>query len=499
MMHAPILPILLPLFAGSLLLLGHRLGHGIQRRLSLAATWALLPLAVWALLLASDGRLRIYALGDWPAPFGIVLLLDRLSALMLLVTALLAGFALLYAVRGDDLRGPNFHALFQFQLVGINGAFLTADLFNLFVFFEILLIASYALLLHGNGAARVRAGLHYVLPNLLGSAFFLIGIGILYGLTGTLNMADLARRVAGADAGQAPLLATAGYLLLVVFGLKGAILPLHFWLPRAYAAATAPVAALFAIMTKVGLYAILRVFGLIFGAQAGPLAGLAQPWLWTLAVATLAAGVFGVLAARDLQVQLAYLVIVSVGTLLLGLAPGSLEGYAAALYYLLHSTLVAGGLFLLADLVARQRGELGGALQRGPNLHQPGLLGGLFFFGAISVAGLPPLSGFLGKLMLLRAVPVGIAALAIWTVVLCGGLGLLIALGRSGSTLFWRGSGAPSGEPADGVRLLACAGLLSGSLLLTMAAAPVQAYVRETARQLLDPAAYLRIGAGGGA
>jgi len=499
MNHALILPILLPLFAGCLLLVGHRLDLARKRLFSLVASWALVPLACGLLILAGDDQLRIYALGDWRPPFGIILMLDRLSALMLLVTAFLGGCAALYAVRGDDERGPNFHALFQFQLLGINGAFLTADLFNLFVFFEILLIASYALLMHGNGPARVRAGMHYVLLNLLGSSFFLIGVGTLYGLTGTLNMADLARQVAVAAPGEAPLLAAAGYLLLVVFALKAAILPLYFWLPRAYAAASAPVAALFAIMTKVGLYAILRVFTLIFGTGAGELADLAQPWLWPLAAMTLAAGVFGALAARNLQVQLAYLVVVSVGTLLVGLALGSVDGFAAALYYLLHSTLVAGGLFLLADLVARQRGELGCALEHGPTLRQPLLLGGMFFFGAISVAGLPPLSGFLGKLMLLRAVPMGSSALMMWSVLLVGGLGLVIALGRSGSTMFWRTSGAPVAEAdSDRLRLLACGALLLGSLLLVLAAAPVQSYVQATARQLLDLSPYLQIGLGGG-
>lgn len=500
MNHVLILPILLPLFAGSLLLLGHRLDLARQRLFSLAASWALLPLALWLLMMAGDDQLRVYALGDWQPPFGIILVLDRLSALMLLVTALLAGCAVLYAVRGDDERGPNFHALFQFQLLGVNGAFLTGDLFNLFVFFEILLIASYTLLLHGGGPARVRAGVHYVLLNLLGSSFFLVGVGTLYGLTGTLNMADLARQVAAAESGQAPLLAAAGYLLLVVFALKAAILPLYFWLPRAYAAASAPVAALFAVMTKVGLYAILRVFTLIFGTGAGELANLAQPWLWPLAAMTLAAGVCGALAARDLQTQLAYLVVVSVGTLLVGIALGSAEGFAAALYYLMHSTLVSGGLFLLADLIARQRGELGGELQHGPSLRQPGLLGGLFFFAAISVAGLPPLSGFLGKLMLLRAVPTGFPALLMWSVLLIGGLGLLIALSRSGSTLFWRTSGAPAAEDgADRLRTLACAGLLLGSLLMALAAAPLHDYVQATARQLLDLSPYLQIGLGGGA
>lgn len=355
MNHALILPLLVPLFVGALLLLCHRMGKPAKRILSLAATWALVPIAIWLLLLADDGQLRVYALGNWQAPFGIILMLDRLSALMLLVTAVLAGFAVLYACRGDDERGPNFHALYQFQLLGINGAFLTGDLFNLFVFFEILLISSYALLLHGHGQRRVRSGMHYVVLNLLGSSLFLIGVSMLYGLLGTLNMADLAGRVSAADPADAPLLAAAGYLLLVVFALRGD--PAAVFLAAAgYASATAPVAALFAIMTKVGLYAIVRVFTLVFGSEAGTLSNMVEDWLWPLALLTLGAAVIGALAARNLQVLLAYLVVVSVGTLLAGVALGTDVGLAAALYYLVHSTLIAGGLFLLADLIARQRG-----------------------------------------------------------------------------------------------------------------------------------------------
>lgn len=285
MSHWLILPILLPLFAGSLLLLP--LAERWQRGLSLLAALALIPLSLLLIRTAASGDLSVYALGNWAAPFGIVLMLDRLAALMLLATAVLGSAALIYALRGDDRLGKHFHALFQFQLLGINGAFLTGDLFNLFVFFEILLIASYALLLHGGGAERVRSGLHYVILNLVGSAFFLIAVGTLYGLTGTLNMADMAQKIAMADAERAPLLAAAGLLLLVVFALKAALLPLYFWLPRAYAAASAPVAALFAIMTKVGIYSILRVYTLVFGDAAGELANLAQAWLWPLALATL--------------------------------------------------------------------------------------------------------------------------------------------------------------------------------------------------------------------
>ncbi|MDX1298946.1 MAG: monovalent cation/H+ antiporter subunit D, partial [Pseudomonas sp.] len=376
----------------------------------------------------------------------------------------------------------------------INGAFLTGDLFNLFVFFEILLIASYSLLLHGGGVERVRAGLHYVVLNLVGSAFFLLAVGVLYGITGTLNMADMAIRVAAAGPDDAALLGAAGLLLLVVFGLKAAFLPLYFWLPKAYASATAPVAALFAVMTKVGLYSIIRVYTLIFGDEAGTLANMANDWLWPIALLTLALGVIGALAAVSLNGLLAYLVVVSVGTLLAGVAIGTEQALAAALFYLVHSTWVAGGLFLLADLIARQRGVKHTLLIQGAALQNPHVLGGLFFFGAIAVAGLPPLSGFFGKLLLLRSLEPGLEALLLWPVVLVGSLLTVIALSRAGSTLFWRvGQSQLDSAELDYGRLLACMGLLSLSLLLVFCAAPLLSYVEATAAQLHDLALYRQI------
>lgn len=497
MNHWIILPILIPALTAPILLMGARNDRVLARVFSMTSSIALLGVAIGLLALASDGAVHTYALGDWAAPYGIVLVLDRLSALLLLLTAALALVVLLFALGGGDEQGKHFHALYQFQLMGINGAFLTGDFFNLFVFFEILLISSYALLLHGHGQRRVRSGMHYVVLNLLGSSLFLIGVSMLYGLLGTLNMADLAGRVSAADPADAPLLAAAGYLLLVVFALKGAILPLYFWLPRAYASATAPVAALFAIMTKVGLYAIVRVFTLVFGSEAGTLSNMVEDWLWPLALLTLGAAVIGALAARNLQVLLAYLVVVSVGTLLAGVALGTDVGLAAALYYLVHSTLIAGGLFLLADLIARQRGDLGTDLISAPALRQPLLLGSLFFMGAISVAGLPPFSGFLGKVMLLRAIDVGPDAVALWAVVLVGGLGMLIALSRAGSLVFWRPASEAVGQAADPVRVIATLGLLMGSVVLVAIAAPLQAFVQATAAQLLDVAPYLQIAQGG--
>lgn len=491
MSHLPIMPVLVPMFVGALLLV-LRGTLDMKRALALLATLVQVLLASLLMVQASQGT-QVYALGNWMPPFGIVLVMDRLSALLLLVTSVLASGALLYAIRGDDAAGRNFHPLFQFQLMGINGAFLTGDLFNLFVFFEILLIASYALLLHGAGSARVRSGLHYLLLNLTGSALFLIAVGTLYGVTGTLNMADMALRVRELGADDAPLVGAAGMLLLVVFGLKTAFFPLYFWLPRAYAAASAPVGALFAIMTKVGLYSILRVYTLIFGPEAGPLVDMAVGWLWPLALVTLGLGAIGALAASTLNALSAYLVVVSVGTLLAGVSLGTEEALSASLYYLMHSTWISGALFLLTGMLQRVRGpRFAARLVAGPALPHPMLLGGLFFLAAMAVAGMPPLSGFLGKLMLLGAAGSGREAAWLYPVVLGSGLLALIALSRAGSTLFWRHTDvAPSGEPLDGMRLTATLLLLLCSPALVVFAAPTLEYLNQTATQLLQPQGYI--------
>ncbi|WP_127476988.1 monovalent cation/H+ antiporter subunit D [Sulfurivermis fontis] len=488
MNHWIIAPLVLPLVAGMLsLLLVAR--PGLQRALSVGATAGLLPVTLLLLCFAGNGEFGVYPLGNWPAPFGIVLVLDRLTALMLLLTAVLALLVLLHAVNGDDRRGRDFHVLFQLQLLGINGAFLTGDLFNLFVFFEILLIASYGLALHGGGPERTRAGLHYVVLNLIGSALFLIAVGTLYAVTGTLNMADLAVKVAAAPLENAGLLRAAALLLLAVFGLKAALLPLHLWLPALYGHATAPVAALFAIMTKVGVYAILRSYTLIFPAN-GAISDVGA-WLLPLALLTLAAGAVGVLGSQRLRVLIAYLVVVSVGTLLAGIGLFNSGGIGAALYYLPHTTLVSAGLFLLADLIARQRGVHGDHFVLGPPLAQPTRLGVLFFLGAVAAAGLPPLSGFLGKLLLLQAVAPAQAGW-LWSIVLIGSLAGLIALSRVGSRIFWKTAGdrAVAGQ-APLTHLAPAAVLLAMSIAMTVFAAPLIRYTEATAAQLLAPQQYI--------
>lgn len=498
MSHLIIAPILMPALAGMLLLLDVKGRLWLRRTLGLAATFALVPVALALFMSAHGGDITVYRLGDWPAPFGIVLVLDRLSAVMLLLTALLAAPALLYASQGDDRAGANFQALFQMQLMGINGAFLTGDLFNLFVFFEVLLIASYGLALHGHGVARVKAGIHYVVLNLIGSALFLVALALIYGTTGTLNMADFAVKVNGLQGDARTLASVAGLLLWLVFGLKAALFPLYFWLPATYASASAPVAALFAVMTKVGIYAIARVYGLAF--SGGELAGLGRDALWLLALSTLPLAALGVLSARRLGEQVAYLMVLSVGILMAGVAWGTPAAFGASLYYLIHTTLITGGLFLLTGLIGRGRGELGDRLRAGPALAGGAGLAALFFVAAVAMVGLPPLSGFFAKVALMQAVP----APAYWSLLLCASLVVLVALSRSGSTLFWRHTGgaaaAPVGAAPGRWRLLATVLLLAAAVLLAICGGPVLTITSAAADQWGEPALYINavLGAPGG-
>ena len=498
--HLPILPVVLPLLAGILLLALRNTPLALQRGVSLVAALALIPLAIALAQTAAADTQLVYKLGDWAAPYGIVLVADRLAAWMLLTTALLALFALIYAMRGIDAEGRHFHVLFQLQLFGLNGAFLTGDLFNLFVFFEILLLASYGLLLHGGGRQRVKAGLHYVVINLVGSTLFLFAVGTLYGVAGTLNMADLAVKLAAMPAENAALVQGAALLLFGVFALKAALLPLYLWLPAAYAHTSAPVAALFAIMTKVGAYSILRVYSLLAGDNDGPLANLLDAWLAPLALATLALGMAGVVASTALRQQAAYLVVASIGTLLLAFGLGGVEAVAAGLYYLPHSTFAGAALFLLADTISRARGPLADRFESGPIMPGARVLGGLFFVVAVALAGLPPLSGFLGKFMLLRAALDSPLLPWVWGVVLTTGLVGVIALARSGSLLFYRTHTAHDPAmltPPHAAALAPIVGLLVLVGGLVIGAGPLSDYAHATASQLLSPQHYIEAVLGG--
>ena len=331
MSHWIIMPVVLPAMLAPFIVLAARYHIGIQRVFSVAGVSALIAITAALSWNASDGTVMLYRLSDWAAPFGIVLVGDRLSTLMVLLTSVLALFVLLYSIgSGWDERGRHFHALFQFQLMGIMGAFLTGDLFNLFVFFEVLLIASYGLMIHSGGNVRLRAGVQYVLFNLLGSTLFLFALGSLYAETGTLNMADVARRVALIDPAESVGIRIAAVLLLLVFAIKAALVPLHFWLPSSYAEAPAPVAALFAIMTKVGAYAIIRVYTIVFPPDLEVTMGLYGAWLLPAALISLAIGMIGVLAAQKLDRLVAFAVIGSMGMVMVAISLFTPTSIAAA-------------------------------------------------------------------------------------------------------------------------------------------------------------------------
>jgi multicomponent K+:H+ antiporter subunit D len=493
--HLPVLPIALPLVAGALILLAERRGIVAQRLLAALSMAALLWLAATLVRLADTGAITVYLLGDWPARLGIALVADRTSALLVLTTALLGAACLLHAGTGWDRQALHFHALFQLQLAGLNGAFLTGDLFNLFVFFEVMLIASYGLLLSGGRGPRLSAGLHYVVFNITASTLFLIALGLLYGMLGTLNMAEMALRMAQADAADLPLIRAASGILLVVFCSKAALVPLYLWLPDTYTRAPVAVAALFAVMTKVGVYAVLRVYTLVFGSEAGELAGWAWPWLLPAALATLALATLGTLAASSLRMLAAYLVIASAATLLTAFALATPASVAAGLYYLVHSTFAAAALFLVADLIRQQRGELGDNLDIAGPLHDRARLGMAFAVAAIAVSGLPPLSGFFGKVMVLDAVPAD-ALRWVWSVVLITSLLTMVAFARTASQVFWNAPDWPAGSPVatslPRAQWAAAALLLGYGVVLSAFGDPAMRYARAAAEQLLRPADYIQ-------
>ncbi len=496
MTHWIVAPVVLPALLAPFIVLAARFHIGIQRVFSVAGVLALIAIAAGLAWETSDGTILLYQLGDWAAPFGIVLVGDRLSTMMVLLTAILALFVLLHAIgSGWDDRGWHFHALFQFQLMGIMGAFLTGDLFNLFVFFEVLLIASYGLMIHSGGNERLRAGVQYVLFNLIGSTLFLFALGSIYAETGTLNMADLANRVQLIGPEETVGIRVAAVLLLLVFAIKAAVVPLHFWLPSSYAEAPAPVAALFAIMTKVGAYAIIRVYTMIFPPELEVTSGLHDLWLLPAALISLAIGMIGVLAAKKLDRLVAFSIIGSMGMVMVSISLFTPDGIAAALYYIVHSTLAGAALFLIADLVRAGRGDLNLTLR--PAMAGTALTAGLFFLGAIAMAGLPPLSGFLGKLMVLEAAFETPLMVWIWVIVLSSSLISILGFARAGSLLFWKAHSVDHPEDVERrsrpatMSYVAVGGLVSLLTAHTVFAGQVHGYTTTMAAQLFAPEPYI--------
>lgn len=517
--HVLMAPILVPLLIGSLMLLTSDRYYRLRATLGLLSVLAQLLIAVQLLGLTDQGSLSgAYLLANWSAPFGIVLVADRLSALMLTLTAILALSSMLFSLARWQRAGMHFHPLVQYLLMGVNGAFLTGDLFNLFVFFEVLLAASYGLALHGAGTARIRAGLHYIVINLGASLLFLIGVAMIYGVTGTLNMADLSLKVAHLEAAERSLLHAGATILAVAFLAKAALWPLGFWLPTTYAAAAAPVAALFAILSKVGVYSVLRVWMLLFGVEAGASAQFGAEWLLGAGLFTVAYAAIGCMASQDLSRLAGYFVMISSGTLLAAIGTGQVGVIAGALFYMLGSTLGIAAFYLLVELT--ERGRVAGAdilavtleafgrpADGGPEEEAIGvaipatmaILALSFMLSGLLLAGLPPMSGFLGKFAMLSAAfnpdgqgigEVPGSAWALLTVLLLSGLAALIALVRAGIRSFW----APLGRTVPRVRVIEMtpvALLLVLAGVLTVQAGPALQYTTAAAEELFAPANYV--------
>ncbi|MFK4770960.1 monovalent cation/H+ antiporter subunit D [Rhizobium sp. ZW T2_16] len=514
--HLIIAPILIPLVAAAILVVIDERQRVTKAMVSLVSMLLLLTVAFILFRIESgpNGYEGVYLLGNWSAPFGIVLVLDGLSALMLLLTASVAVAALVYSLARWHAMGSHFHSMFQLLLMGVNGAFLTGDLFNLFVFFEVMLAASYGLLLHGSGQLRVKAGMHYIAVNLAAALLFLIGVSLIYGTAGTLNMADLAARIPDMEADRRMLMEAGAGVLGIAFLIKAGMWPLCFWLPTAYSAASAPVAGIFAILSKLGIYVILRLTMLLF--DNGPSAGFGSTVLLYGGMATLIFGTIGILASQALGRLAGFSVLVSSGTLLmvLGINDGAVS--SGALLYLVSSTLTISAFFMLIELVERSQDAGANVLavtmeaygdadedepEEGDGVTMPGtmaILGTCFAMCGILLSGLPPLSGFIAKFAMLSAMmgtgAIGVPPTApVWTLiilVILSGVAALISMTRVGIRTFW--------TSLEGVvprvlviEIVPVMFLLALTLFLTVQANSAMQYMDTTIRTLSNPSLYI--------
>jgi multicomponent Na+:H+ antiporter subunit D len=392
-----ILPILIPLFTAVILMFISKYIK-VQRGISAISTMATVAASLVLINKIQRDGIQTIELGSWKAPFGIILVSDMLSALLVTVTSIITLIVLFYSFKsiGIDRERFYYYPVVQFLLVGVNGAFTTGDIFNLFVFFEVMLMSSYVLLVLGGTKAQLREGIKYILVNVISSALFVITVAYLYSVLGTLNMADISKKISLVD--QPGIITAIAVLFLVVFGLKGAIFPLYFWLPGSYYAPPTPVLALFgALLTKVGIYSIIRTYTLFFPHDIG----YTHDILGVLAILTIVFGCIGAIAYWDVKKIILYNIIIAVGVILFGVStmnPDALEG---SVYYLVHDMIIKAALFLLIGVMIKITGttdlkKMGGLIKEYP------WLGWTFLVAAFSLAGIPPLSGFIGKLMILR-------------------------------------------------------------------------------------------------
>jgi len=520
--HLVILPILLPLICGAVLAPFTQGAHRFKFTLSYASVLGQLIVACLLMLHTDNeswqGGIGVYLAANWAAPFGIALMADRLSALMLLLTGVLALASLHYAMQRWSRIGVHFHPLFQFLLMGINGAFLTHDLFNLFVFFEVMLAASYGLVLHGYNAERLRASLQYIAVNLAAALLFLLGTALIYATTGTLNMADLAARIGAMPPESTGLLKLGVTVLVLAFLVKGAMWPLGFWLPTTYAAASPPVAAMLVLMTKVGAYVILRLWLLLF--SAGSSAGFGFDALLWGGMATIVFGAAGMLSSDSAGRMAGYSAVISSGTLLAVIGYGQPSLVTAGLYYLIGSTLAVSAFLLLIELIDRIRSPAAAVLaltmeawavdeEPDDSPNEPrgkGVPAAMAFLSvafaacALMIAGLPPLSGFVAKFGMFHALlhpeggtvggAVGAGAWTLMALIFVSGLIAIISMLRFGVRTFWAAQVVtpPRLHLSEVAPITA---LLLLSVAMTVQARPLFDYLGRASADIHRPAKYI--------
>jgi multicomponent Na+:H+ antiporter subunit D len=507
-----VLPVLIPLATAAVSFVFWR-RPGVQRWLGVAGAGLLLAASVWLLEAVRRGGIQATQLGGWPAPFGISFVADLFSAIMVVLAGLMGLAVAVYSLGSIDRRREAFgyYPLLQILLMGVCGAFLTGDLFNLYVWFEVMLISSFVLLALGGERGQIEGAIKYVTLNLLSSAVFLAAVGLLYGLAGTLNMADLAVKLRGVE--QTGLVTTLAMLFLVTFGVKAAVFPLFFWLPASYHTPPFAVSAIFAgLLTKVGVYALIRVFTLLFVGDVG----YTHTLILVVAGLTMVTGVLGAVAQDEFRRVLSFHIVSQIGYMIMGLALFTPLALAGSVFYIMHHIVVKTNLFLVSGVADRLCGTSELKDQGGLYASHPGLAL-LFLIPALSLAGIPPLSGFFAKLALVQA---GLAAesYTIVAVALAVSLFTLLSMTKIWSEAFWKprpagadaGADAPNTEadaPArraakraarrsarggTGTLVVPVAVLAAVTVGVGLAAGPVFALATAAAEQLLDTTGYLQ-------
>ncbi|MFT4412986.1 Na+/H+ antiporter subunit D [Fredinandcohnia humi] len=483
-----ILPILLPLVTGIVLIFVNKYITA-QKWISLLSTVATVLISVYLVQVVFNEGIKTLELGNWRAPFGIVLVADMLSALLVLTGSIVILACLIYSFKniGKERESYYYYAVIQFLTVGVLGAFLTGDIFNLFVFFEVMLMSSYVLIVHGGTKPQLRESIKYILVNVISSALFVIAVGYLYAVTGTVNIADLSSKIS--ELGQPGITTVISILFLIVFGLKGAIFPLFFWLPGSYQAPPTPITALFgALLTKVGVYSIIRTFTIIFYHDTD----FTHTLIGILAGFTIVVGVIGAISHWDVKKIIIYNILTAVGVILVGVSTFSTTSLTGSIFYLIHDMIIKAALFLLVGAMIVISGtsdlkKMGGLIS-----HHP-YLGWMFFIATISLAGIPPFSGFIGKLLIVQgSLKAGHYVLV--GAILLSSLLVLYSVMKIFINGFWGEAKIRKEEEKGATKglLLPITLLLSLSITLGFGAEWFYPYINAAAEVLTDPSIYIQ-------